>query len=72
MTAPDNTRQAAEEIQAVTTQTWASDLAQNRCAATRVVSTPAGDAPVRCDAAAGHGGDRHVGHVDGEQVTWSA
>ncbi|HKD96988.1 MAG TPA: hypothetical protein VKB69_05225 [Micromonosporaceae bacterium] len=71
MTGPDNTRQAAEEIQAVTTQTWAGDLARNRCTSTRTVSTPEGDLPVRCEGAAGHGGTRHLGQLNGARFTWS-
>ncbi len=72
MTEPrDNTEQAAAEIQAATTQGWASDMAQNRCAAATTVSTPLGDAPVRCEAQAGHVGELHTGHVDGHAVRWT-
>jgi hypothetical protein len=71
MTAPDHTRRAAEEIQAATTQGWADDLAQNRCPATRAVTTPRGEEPVRCDGTAGHGGDVHTGHIDHHRVVWS-
>ncbi len=71
MTEPDNTRQAAAEIQAGTTAGWAGDMAQNRCAATTTVFTPLGDAPVRCEAQAGHAGELHIGHVDGQAVRWT-
>lgn len=71
MTEPGDTNPGAEEVQATTTQGWADDLAQDRCSATRTVVTPRGEEPVRCDAAADHGGTVHVGHVDDRRVTWS-
>jgi hypothetical protein len=64
-----STDEAAAEIQAPTTQTWAGDDAQNRCTATHLLSTPVGDTSVRCDGAAGHGGAHH-GHDGDDVVQW--
>jgi len=66
-----STDQAAAEIQAHTTQSWADDDALNRCAATHFMSNPDGDITVRCDAAAGHGGGHHHGHHLDRPVHWS-
>lgn len=72
MTQPrDNTQDAASELQASTTEGWASDLAQDRCAVTTTVFTPLGDAPVRCEAQAGHAGELHTGHIEGQAVRWT-
>ena len=66
-----STDQAAAEIQAPMTQTWADDMATNRCTATHSLTTPTGLIAVRCDATAGHAGHRHQTHNDGGLVHWS-
>jgi hypothetical protein len=70
MTNLTSTSEAAAEIQAPTTQTWADDMAGNRCTATHTLFGPTGPIPLRCDATAGHGGDRHQTHHEGRVVHW--
>jgi hypothetical protein len=70
MTNLTSTSEAAAEIQAHTTQTWADDMAANRCTATHALSGPDGHLMVRCDGTAGHGGDRHQCHHEDRIVHW--
>ena len=67
-----STEQAAETIQAPSTQAWSDDMAADRCIATHVVSTPAGDVSVRCDGPAKHGGAEHQSHHEERIVHWTA
>jgi hypothetical protein len=67
LTSPD---QAAAEIQAPTTVSWADDMALNRCTATHQIATLDGEIPLRCDAAAGHAGSAHQCHHNNRIVHW--
>ncbi|HEY1486696.1 MAG TPA: hypothetical protein VGF84_11370 [Micromonosporaceae bacterium] len=67
-----STDQAAAEVQAPSTQAWADDMSINRCTSTHSMTTPSGEnVPVRCDATAGHAGNRHQCHYDGRIVHWA-
>lgn len=63
-------QQAAAEIQAPTTERWADDQAENRCTATRQLSTPQGEATLRCEGQVGHDGPHQV-IVDGQPIRWT-
>jgi hypothetical protein len=67
-----STEQAAETIQAPSTQAWADDMAANRCTATHPISTPDSEVSVRCDGQAEHGGTQHQSHYDDRIVHWTS
>ncbi len=64
--------EAASEVQAPTSQSWADDGAQGRCTASHTISTSGGKVAIRCDGQAGHAGTAHQGRLDARLVRWTS